>query len=117
MKGVLVLVGHGSRDPAADDVLPYYVEKLSAAGKYSAVRACYLEKPPSLEAVLREMDAGRIYVMPLLLAPGHHTIVTIPEAIRASGKKVVLLEPIGRSQHLVRLIEERVGEAGGRPST
>ena len=115
MSGVLVLVGHGSRDPAAVDVLPYYVEKLSSAGKYSAVRACYLERPPSLEAVLGETDADRIYVMPLLLAPGHHTSVTIPEAIRASGKSVILLEPLGRSEHLVRLIEERVSEAGGRP--
>jgi hypothetical protein len=41
--------------------------------------------------------------------------VTIPEAIRASGKNVILLEPLGRSEHLVRLIEERVSEAGGRP--
>jgi len=109
MSAALVLVGHGSRDPGADDVLPYYADQLR--GRFDDVKACYLERPPYLEETLRTIREGRIFVMPLLLAGGYHTKVTIPAAIRASGRDVVLLGPIGRSEHLVRLIEERIAEA------
>lgn len=112
MSDVLVLIGHGSRDPSADDVLPYYVEKLSGTGRFSAVKACYLEKAPSLGDMLRSTEADRIIVMPLLLARGYHTKVTIPEEIKASGKTVIMLEPLGRSEHIARLIEERVAKTG-----
>ncbi len=108
MTDALLIIGHGSRDPAADDVLPYYVEYFRSSGRFSVVAACYLEKPPSIADMLPSIDADRIFVMPLLVAPGYHTRVTIPEAIAASGKKAVLLEPLGRSEHIARLIEERV---------
>jgi sirohydrochlorin cobaltochelatase len=49
--------------------------------------------------------------MPLLVAHGYHTRVTIPDAVKASGKKAILLEPLGRSEHIARLIEERIGIA------
>jgi sirohydrochlorin cobaltochelatase len=111
MKDALLIIGHGSKDPGADDVLPYYVEQLSQTGLFSMVSACYLEKPPSIRDALGAIEADRIFVMPLLVAHGYHTRVTIPEAIFASGKKAVLLEPLGRSEHITRLIEERVGFA------
>ena len=111
MADALLLVGHGSRDPGADDVLPFYVDRLARTGRFSTVKACYLERPPSIGDALGAIAADRIFVMPLLVAHGYHTRVTIPEAIRAAGKEVVLLEPLGRSEHIVRLIEERVSQA------
>ena len=107
MRDALIIVGHGSKDPGADDVLPFYVDRLSQSGRFSAVVGCYLEQPPHIGDVLKSLEADRILVLPLLLAPGHHTRVTIPEAIKASGKEAVLLEPLGGSEHIVRLIEER----------
>jgi sirohydrochlorin cobaltochelatase len=103
----LILVGHGSNDPGAEDVLPFYVDRLFRLDRFTEVIGCYLEKSPSLGDALSLVDADRILVMPLLIAPGYHTRVTIPEAIKASGKEVVLLKPLGRSEHIVRLIEER----------
>jgi sirohydrochlorin cobaltochelatase len=103
----LILVGHGSKDPGAEDVLPFYVDRLFRLDRFTEVIGCYLEKSPSLGDALSLVEADRILVMPLLIAPGYHTRVTIPEAIKASGKEVVLLKPLGRSEHIVRLIEER----------
>ncbi|MGA9140597.1 MAG: CbiX/SirB N-terminal domain-containing protein [Methanocella sp.] len=111
MKDTLLIIGHGSKDPGADDVLPYYVEQLRQSGRFSIVDACYLEKPPYIKDALGGITADRIFIMPLLVAPGYHTRVTIPEAIKASGKTAILLEPLGRSEHITRLIEERVGSA------
>jgi sirohydrochlorin ferrochelatase len=110
MKDALIIVGHGSKDPGADDVLPFYVDRLSRLGRFSAVAGCYLEQPPYIGDVLGKIEADRILVMPLLLASCYHTRVTIPEAIRASGKEVILLKPLGRSDHIVQLIEERALE-------
>jgi sirohydrochlorin cobaltochelatase len=109
MTEALIIVGHGSKDPGADDVLPFYVDRLSQSGRFSEVVGCYLEQPPYIGDVLVTINADRILVMPLLLAQGYHTRVTIPEAIKVSGKKVILLKPLGRSEHILRLIEERAG--------
>jgi sirohydrochlorin ferrochelatase len=111
MTDALLIIGHGSKDPGADDVLPYYVDRLSRSGKFSTVSACYLEKSPSIQEALGAIEADRIFVMPLLVAHGYHTRVTIPDAISASGKKAILLEPLGRSEQIAQLIEERAGSA------
>lgn len=117
MTVALLLVGHGSRDPGADDVLPYYAEQLALSGRFSTVRACYLEKSPRISEAVQAIEADKILVMPLLLAQGYHTRVTIPEELgitpprgTAGGKEIVLLEPLGRSELIVRLIEERVSQ-------
>jgi len=118
MSDALLLVGHGSKSEWADDVLPYYMEFFKASGDFDEVLACYLEKEPYVEGVLSRIKAGRVFVMPLFVAHGYHTKVTIPEALgigsphgRADGKEVFYLEPLGRSELIVRLIEERVNEA------
>ncbi|HMK46128.1 MAG TPA: CbiX/SirB N-terminal domain-containing protein [Methanocella sp.] len=118
MSDALLIVGHGSRDPSADDILPYYVERLSRSGSFSEVAACYLEKAPQIPDVVRQLHADRVFIMPMLLAQGYHTRVTIPEELGismcesfASGREFILLEPLGRSEHIVTLIEERVALA------
>ncbi len=107
MTDALVLVGHGSSDTDAEDVLTFYVDRLGRLDRFAEVVGCYLEHPPYLADVLQSVEADRILVMPLLIAHGYHTRVTIPEAIRASGKPAVLLNPLGRSEYIVRLIQER----------
>jgi sirohydrochlorin cobaltochelatase len=62
-----------------------------------------------------------VFVVPLFVAHGYHTKVTIPRALgigsphaRAGDKEVFYLEPLGRSERIARLIEERVKEAKNR---
>ena len=115
MSDALLIVGHGSTSEQAGDVLPYYVELLKKSGEFDEVLACYLEKEPGVEGALGRIKAGRVFVMPLLVAHGYHTKVTIPRALgigSAHGligdKEVIYLEPLGRSELIVRLIKERV---------
>jgi sirohydrochlorin cobaltochelatase len=121
MSDALLLVGHGSKSEHADDVLPYYVEFFKASGDFEEVLACYLEKEPFIEGVLGRIKAGRVFVVPLFVAHGYHTKVTIPRALgigsphaRAGDKEVFYLGPLGRSERIARLIEERVKEAKNR---
>ncbi|HTY89914.1 MAG TPA: CbiX/SirB N-terminal domain-containing protein [Methanocella sp.] len=120
MSDALLLVGHGSRSEYADDVLPYYVDFFK--GDFEEVVACYLEQEPCIEDALRLVKAQRVFVMPLLIAHGYHTRVTIPGALGieashgfAGGKEIFLLEPLGRSEHIVKIIKERIGEAKRTP--
>ncbi|HEY3423094.1 MAG TPA: CbiX/SirB N-terminal domain-containing protein [Methanocellaceae archaeon] len=118
MPDALVLVGHGSKY-SEDDVLPYYVKYFESTGQFSEVRACYLERDPRVENILQEITADRVYVMPLLLAHGYHTKVTIPEALGirqphdfVAGKEIHYMEPLGRSEQIATLIRQRIDEAG-----
>lgn len=115
MRDVLILIGHGSHSKDADDVLPYYVDLFKSKGIYADVIACYLEKEPSVKGVLDRVNADRVFVMPLLIAHGYHTRVTIPGALGIkhshdiiNGVEVFYLEPIGRSGHIAELIQERI---------
>jgi len=117
MSDALILVGHGSKSGQADDVLPYYVELFRASGDYSEVMACYLEKEPGVEGCLNRVKAKRVFVMPLLMAHGHHTKTTIPLALGIDSphcfigdKEVFYLEPLGRSELIFKLIEQRIKE-------
>lgn len=118
MSDALVLVGHGSKYND-DDVLPYYVKYFESTGQFSEVHACYLERDPRVENVMQDIKAGRVYVMPLLLAHGYHTKVTIPEALGirqphdfVADKEIYYMEPLGRSEHIAMLIRQRIEEAG-----
>lgn len=116
MSDALLLVGHGSGSEHADDVIPYYVEFFE--GDFDEVLACYLEREPRIENALDLIEAKRVFVMPLLMAHGYHTRVTIPLALGiesshgfSRGREIFLLEPLGRSEHIVKIIKERIGEA------
>ena len=117
MADALLLIGHGSKN-VQDDVLPYYVKYFEASGQFSEVRACYLERDPDIVTSIKKISADRIYVMPLLLAHGHHTQVTIPGALGIQGKRgvvegreIIYLEPLGKSEHIAFLIRQRIEES------
>jgi sirohydrochlorin cobaltochelatase len=117
MSDALVFVGHGSKSGQADDVLPYYVDLFKATGDFDEVLACYLEQEPPVDGILSRVKARRVFVMPLFIAHGHHTKVTIPRALgissphaHAGDKEVFYLEPLGRSDLIVKLIQGRIEE-------
>jgi len=121
MSDALLIVGHGSKSQQADDVLPYYVDFFKSTGDFDEVQACYLETEPNISSALGRIKAGRVFIMPLFVAHGYHTKVTIPQALgidsphdRVDGKEVFYLEPLGRSELIVKLIRERVEKAKGR---
>jgi len=118
MSDALLLVGHGSKSKHADDVLPYYVDFFRAGGEFDEVLACYLEQEPGVKDILTSIKSDRVFVMPLFIAHGYHTRITVPEALGIKsarsligGKEIVYLEPLGRSELILKLIEERIENA------
>ena len=82
---------------------------------FDEVVACYLEQEPPVEGILGHIRARRVFVMPLFVAHGYHTKVTIPRALGISSphaqvgdKEIFYLEPLGRSDLIVKLILGRI---------
>lgn len=115
----LVVVAHGTRDPAG---------ALAAAEIVDAVRARMPEVPvelafadvrdPGVPEVLRRLDPvddQPVVVVPAFLAAGYHVRVDVPEQIARSGRRGALLaEPIGPAPNVVAAVHERLVEAGWR---
>lgn len=110
----LVLVAHGTRDPAGAVV----VEEIAAAVRARLgdvpVEVAYADvRQPDVTSVLRGLS-GPAVVVPAFLAAGYHVRVDVPEQIAASGRTdVVVTESLGTA--LVPAVHERLQEAGWRP--
>lgn len=107
----LVLVAHGTRDPAGATT----AEALAALVRawVPDVRVAYADvRQPDLTTVLREVD-GPAVVVPAFLAAGYHVLIDIPEQMRAAGTPAVLTPHLGAD--LVAVARQRLVEAGWRP--
>jgi sirohydrochlorin ferrochelatase len=106
----LVLVAHGTRDPAGATV----IESLAGLVRewVPDVRVAYADvHQPDVTAVLREVD-GPAVVVPAFLAAGYHVSIDIPEQVRASGVPAVITPHLGAD--LVPVARQRLLEAGWR---
>jgi sirohydrochlorin ferrochelatase len=106
MRG-LIIVGHGSNLPYYEEVIELHRQRIKKAGIFDEVEVAYVSNEPRVDEVVRKMKSSVIYVVPLFIAYGQHTLVDIPKALgfegktgiiegKFEGKKVVLCEPIGR---------------------
>jgi sirohydrochlorin ferrochelatase len=108
----LVLVGHGSREPAAGEVLRKLRDAVAARLAPLSVVLAWIEfDEPLLADVLPSSSnpATAPVVVPLLLARGTHALRDLPPA--ATG-------PLGPDPLLTRMLIDRIGQAGivtGRP--
>lgn len=129
MTPTLVLVAHGTRDPAGaatTDALADLVReqvadvrvgadvRIAADARVGAdVRVAYADvHQPDVTTVLREVD-GPAVVVPAFLAAGYHVLVDIPEQVRAAGVPAVISPHLGAD--VVPVARQRLLEAGWRP--
>lgn len=122
MSGVLVAVAHGSADPQAAatvaDLMTVVAERAARRGlDVSDVHAAYLgHAVPSVPQVLREIRAGPVTVLPLLLTAAYHSKSELPRMLARVGRELPGLRlrygvPLGPHPLLLTALERRLAEA------
>lgn len=112
----LLLVAHGTRDPAG----PVVVENLADALAERAgvpVRTSYVDVTgPTVAEALAELD-GPVVVLPAFLAAGYHVRADLPAQLAAAGRTgdVAVCDPIGPDPALASAMRDRLVAAGWRP--
>lgn len=111
MSPTLVLVAHGTRDPAGAETTNALADLVREW--VTDVRVAYADvHQPDVTTVLREVD-GPAVVVPAFLAAGYHVLIDIPEQVRAAGTPAVITPHLGAD--LVPVARQRLLEAGWRP--
>ena len=116
----LLVIGHGSRRSAANDLLVAVTAALAERVPAHAVEAAYLElaRPTIGEAYAGLVAAGcdRLVVHPYFLYPGAHTVSDIPAALATAAAEHgalpwVLTEPLNLDPRIVDVVADRVTTA------
>lgn len=113
---MVLLVAHGSRNPAAQAAHVALVDALAAATD-ATVRPAYLEmaEPSIPDAIDHAVDAGasHLRVLPCFLHPGNHVLVDIPDLVESArerhpGARIDLLAHLGADPALVGLLARQL---------
>jgi sirohydrochlorin ferrochelatase len=118
-KPAVLLIAHGSRQPAANDDLHGLAKRLVATGAYPIVEACFLElaKPDIAtggdHCVAR--GATRVLMVPYFLSAGVHLERDLAESRHNLSRRHPDVEfrlgpPLGPHPLLDQLVAERIRE-------
>ena len=119
----VILVDHGSREPAANAQLAAIAAALARRLRGRRVATAHLSiAAPSLPAALDACVAAgarEIVVMPYFLAPGRHARHDVPRLAREArtrhpGVRIAVSAPLGVHAGLVAAVAERVRRADVR---
>jgi sirohydrochlorin ferrochelatase len=106
----LVAVAHGSRNPAAADVVRKLARQISRLAPVLDVRVAFLgHAQPSLPEQLGPDGSGTV-IVPLLLSSGYHLSADLAEAASSAGAR--LAPALGPDQLLLTALAARLAEAG-----
>ncbi|HXW47036.1 MAG TPA: CbiX/SirB N-terminal domain-containing protein [Streptosporangiaceae bacterium] len=106
----LLAVAHGSRNPAAADVVRKLAGQIGRLAPVLDVRVAFLgHAEPSLPAELDAAGSGTV-IVPLLLSSGYHLSADISRAATSAGARVAA--PLGPDQLLLTALTARLAEAG-----
>jgi sirohydrochlorin ferrochelatase len=106
----LVAVAHGSRNPAAADVVRKLARQIGRLAPVLDVRVAFLgHAEPSLPAQLDAAGSGTV-IVPLLLSSGYHLSADISDAATSAGARVAA--PLGPDQLLLTALTARLADAG-----
>lgn len=117
MKQAVLLVGHGSKLPGADDAMDQVVEALREKEPATLFHAAFLELqspsiPEGIERCLNE-GAEEVMVVPYFVQTGRHVVQDIPQIVseakaRFPKKKILLAEYLGFDQRIVSVVRDRI---------
>ncbi len=116
----IILLGHGSRVPAAGRHMEKVAEGLKRKYGYSIVEVCYMSRlgphfPEIFEKCVQN-GATSVMVIPYFLHDGLHLVLDIPEMMQEKAElyphvKVVLGKNLGFDEVLVDLVERRIADS------
>lgn len=107
MRPALILLAHGTRDPAG----AAEIDRLAGLAGADAVGFADV-RAPTLADVLADLP-GPAVVVPAFLASGYHVRVDVPAQLAASGRgDVALAEPLGPDPALADVAVDRLVAAG-----
>lgn len=111
----LMLVVHGTRDPAGAAVTERVTAQVAWRLPGVAVAACYVDvAEPTPAAVLSGLP-GTCVVVPMFLASGYHVRVDLPAQLRATARSdLMLTDALGPDPSLVTAAAQRLAAAGIR---
>ncbi len=123
-KTAIVLIGHGSRNPAGNDEFLAFADRLAARRPDRIFVPCFIEFHDVLVAdgIDRAVALGaeRVVAVPVILLAAGHVKIEIPEILadaraRHPGVEIRYARNIGVCDATVRMLVERVAEADGDP--
>lgn len=116
----VILVDHGSKNAAANDMLVHVVQAYREAIGAAIVEPAHMElaEPTIEQAFARcvEQGARHVIVHPYFLSPGRHSTTDIPHlaaqaAANHPGIAYRVTEPLGLDPRLTAVIHRRVQDA------
>ncbi|HEX4225143.1 MAG TPA: sirohydrochlorin chelatase [Pseudonocardiaceae bacterium] len=110
----LVIVAHGTRDPAGALVAARLVSAVRAQLPGVRVELAFADvRGPTVAEVVTEL-AGPVVVLPAFLAAGYHVRVDLPAQL-APFPDAIVTEPLGPARAMVAAVHDRLVWAGYRP--
>lgn len=119
MTTAILLIGHGSRVPEANDALHAIAGMVRETTGCDVVEVCFREQhqPPIQEGIDHCVARGaqRLLLYPYFLFSGAHVLEDLPAeieaaAVRHPGLEMVLGKPLGVHRKLGEVVCERIGE-------
>jgi sirohydrochlorin ferrochelatase len=106
----LLAVAHGSRNPAATDVIKTLARQVRRLAPVLDVHVAFIgHAEPSLPAELDAAGSNSV-IVPLLLSTGYHLTADIAGAATSAGARVA--GPLGPDELLLTALTARLSEAG-----
>lgn len=115
----LIVVDHGSKVAAANQMLDQVVELMTATPgfNFQPILAAHMDlAPPTIAEAMAQIHAlgiRQVFVFPYFLAPGRHSQADIPRLVKHAadalpGMQAWVTEPFGVSPKLVEAALQRI---------
>ncbi|HIE95965.1 MAG: CbiX/SirB N-terminal domain-containing protein [Fuerstiella sp.] len=125
----VVIVDHGSRKPASNEMLYQATKIFAAQSNYAIVEPAHMElAQPDIATAFRkcvEQGAARVVVFPYFLSPGRHWSEDIPGLVTEAARPFpdvawLVTAPFGLHPKMSSIIDDRIrhclGMAEGKPA-
>jgi sirohydrochlorin ferrochelatase len=118
----LILVDHGSKRAAANDMLLDVAAMFKRVSGENIVEPAHMElAEPSIEAAFDacvRQGATLVVVHPYFLSPGRHSTTDIPRlvaeaAAKHPGVRYHVTQPLGLDERIAQIIMQRIGHCVG----